>query len=121
MRGTQPAMEVTLFAGAQSTKAVGIFDSGSVLTIFSPEHADLIGIDDVRTGTPERITTLGGSIDVYMFDLEIQLAGVGPRFSGQIGFFAGHSPRNILGRSLIFDAFEIGFHERGQHVNLRPE
>lgn len=121
MRGLQPAAEVQIFNGTMTTKTVGIFDSGSAYTVFSPEFAEVIGIDDVTTGTPERIGTLGGPIRIYFFDLEIQLLGAGPRFAGQIGFFAGHAPRNILGRSVIFSAFEIGFHERGQIIYLRSE
>ena len=121
MRGLQPAAEVALFHGERTARAVGVLDSGSLYTVFSPEHAALIGIDDVMAGTPEGINTLGGPIQIYLFDLEIQLLGAGPRFAGQIGFFPARAPRNILGRSVIFSAFEIGFHERGQRIHLRPE
>jgi len=79
----------------QTTNAVGVFDSGSPYTVFSPEHAQLIGIDDVIVGRPERINTLGGGIDLYLFDLEIQLLAAGPRFAAQVGFFPARSPRNI--------------------------
>jgi hypothetical protein len=119
--GLQPAAEAKLFNGDMTTTAVGIFDSGSPYTVFSPEVAEVIGIDDVMTGRPEGIGTLGGPIRIYLFDLEIQLLGAGPRFGGQIGFFAAHAPRNVLGRSVIFSAFEIGFHERGQIIHLRAE
>lgn len=121
MRGLQPAAEVQLFNGAMAAKAVGIFDSGSSYTVFRPEHASLIGIEDVTVGHPEGIRTLGSSIEIYLFDLEIQLMGAGPRFAGQIGFFSGHASRNILGRNVIFSFFEIGFHERGQVIHLRPD
>jgi hypothetical protein len=121
MRGTQPAAEVTLYYAGQATSAVGIFDSGSVHTVFSPECAALIGIDDVTTGNREEIGTLGGPVDIYLFDLEIQLRIVGARFGAQVGFFAGHAARNILGRSVFFAAFEIGFHERAGLVHICPE
>lgn len=121
MPGVQPAAEVTLYRGDLAAKAVGIFDSGSAFTVFSPEHAALIGIDDVTTGIRQRISTLGGGLDIYLFDLEMQLREAGGRFAAQIGFFATHAPRNILGRSVIFAAFEIGFHERGGRIHLRRE
>jgi hypothetical protein len=121
MRGVQPAAEVALYNGPQTTNAVGVFDSGSLYTVFSPEHAELIGIDDVLVGSPERINTLGGGIDIYLFDLEIRLLAAGTRFAAQVGFFPARSPRNILGRSVIFAAFEIGFHERAQLLRLRAE
>ena len=121
MRGVQPAAEVILYNGDLETKAVGVFDSGSPFTVFSPEHAQLIGIDDVTVGNRERISTLGGGIDVYLFDLELRLVRAGGRFAGQIGFFSQRAPRNILGRSVIFASFEIGFHERAQRLHLRAE
>lgn len=121
MPGTQPAAEVTLYYRGSETKAVGIFDSGSAYTVFSPEYAALIGIDDVTVGNRENVSTLAGSREIYLFDLEIQLGVAGTRFAAQIGFFAARAPRNILGRSVIFSAFEIGFHERAGLINLRPE
>ena len=121
INGLQPAAEVRLFNGDMNTTAVGIFDSGSQYTVFRPEHARLIGIRDVTAGHPEGVSTLGGAIEIYLFDLEIQLLEAGPRFAGQVGFFAGHASRNILGHSVVFSAFEIGFHERAQVIHLRPE
>jgi hypothetical protein len=122
MPGIQPAAEVTLYNGDRTTNAVAIFDSGSAFTVFGSEHAALIGIDDVTAGNRQRISTLGGALfDIYLFDLEMRLVAAGVRFAGQIGFFAVHSPRNILGRSVVFAAFEIGFHESAQRIHLRPE
>jgi hypothetical protein len=121
MGGVQPAAQVILYNHDLATEAVGIFDSGSTFTVFSPEHAALIGIDDVTQGNAQRISTLGGGIDIYLFDLEIKLLAAGARFAGQIGFFAGRAPRNILGRSVIFASFKIGFHESGSQIYLRHE
>ncbi len=121
MPGVQPAAQVALFHGEITARAVAVLDSGSPYTVFSPEYAELIGIDDVTAGFPERVSTLGGPIQIYFFDLEIEIIGAGPRFGGQIGFFSIRAPRNILGRSVIFSAFEIGFRERGQLIQLRSE
>jgi hypothetical protein len=121
MAGSQPAAEVILYHGDRSTNAVGIFDSGSIYTVFSPEYADLIGIEDVTAGNRVGVNTLAGPREIYLFDLEIQLREAGPRFAAQIGFFAGHTPRNILGRGVVFAAFEIGFRESVQSIHLRPE
>jgi hypothetical protein len=121
MQGLQPAAEVTLCNGARETTAVAVFDSGSVYTAFGPQYAELIGIEEVTTGTRVRINTLAGSTDIDLFDLEIQLREAGRRFAAQIAFFAGHASRNILGRSVIFAAFEIGFCESAQAIHLRPE
>ena len=119
MRGTQPAAEVILYLGNHSARAVGIFDSGSVYSVFSPEYAALIGIDDITAGNREDISTLAGSRPMFLFNLEVQLGIIGPRFAAQIGFFEGHVSRNILGRSVFFSAFEIGFQEHAGILNLR--
>jgi hypothetical protein len=121
MPGVQPAAEVTLYNGNLTATAVGVFDSGSLYTVFSPQYAELIGIEDVTIGNRAVINTLAGPRDIYLFDLEIQLREAGQRFAAQIGFFAGHAARNILGRSVVFAAFEIGFHESAQRIHLRPE
>jgi hypothetical protein len=121
MAGIQPAAEVTLYNGELTITTIGIFDSGSIYTIFSPEYAASIGIDDVSIGNRAGINTLAGPLDIYLFDLEIQLREAGQRFAAQIGFFGGHAARNILGRSVVFAAFEVGFHESAQRIHLRPE
>jgi hypothetical protein len=121
MPGVQPATEVTLYNADLATATVAIFDSGSVYTVFSSQYAELVGIDDVTAGNRVRINTLAGQTDIYLFPLEIQLREAGRRFAAQIGFFAGRAARNILGRSVIFAAFEIGFHESAQRIYLRAE
>jgi hypothetical protein len=121
MPGVQPATEVTLYNADLATTTVAIFDSGSLYTVFSSQYAELVGIDEVTTGNRVRINTLAGQTDIYLFDLEIQLREAGRRFAAQIGFFAGRAARNILGRSVIFAAFEIGFQESAQRIHLRPE
>jgi len=121
MAGVQPAAEVTLYNGDRAANAVAVFDSGSLYTAFGPEYAGLIGIEDVTTGNRAVVSTLGGPRNIYLFQLEIQLREAGRRFAAQIGFFEGHTTRNILGRSVIFAAFQIGFHESAQNIHLRPE
>ena len=121
--GLQPAVEVELVHGHRTTRTVGILDSGSSFTIFSPEFAELLGIDDVSSGHRARASTLGGAVDFYLFDLEMEVRFPSHRgrFAGQIGFFAAKMPRNILGRNLIFARYEIGFRESQQLIHIRPE
>jgi hypothetical protein len=121
MRGLQPAAEVALFNGDFRVNTVGILDSGSLFTVFSCEFAELLGIDNVTNGRRERISTLANGRDVYFFDLEIEVLAAGSRFPAQIAFFEGRAARNILGRIVIFSAFQIGFHEGFQSVYLEPQ
>ena len=98
--GLQPAAEVVLYNGEQNTNTVAVFDSGSLYTVFGPEYAALIGIEDVLTGNRDVVNTLSGSRPIYLFDLEIQLREAGRRFAAQIGFFAGRTARNDFLRTV---------------------
>ena len=121
MPGLQPAAEVELSSANQRTRAVAIFDSGSMLTTFGSDTALLLGIDDVTVGHAGRVTTLAGVRDVYLFDLDLQLVGIGQPFQAQVGFFPTPIPRNILGRIVFFSKFEIGFRDTTGDLHLREE
>ena len=58
MAGFQPAVEVELINGTQTVRAVGVLDSGSALTVFSSEFAELLGIEDVTIGYLNNVSTL---------------------------------------------------------------
>jgi hypothetical protein len=60
-----PVLLVELIRGGQSARAVGVVDSGATITVFNPEHAEILGIEDVREGQPERVSTQGGPVDYY--------------------------------------------------------
>ena len=117
-----PAAEVELFYAGQSVRAIGVLDSGSTHTVFSVQFAEQLGLN-VTKGQIVKASTIGGAVEFYLFEMEIALTmgAKASRFPGQIGFFAVRSPRNILGRILLFSRFEIGFKESRQVVHLRTE
>jgi hypothetical protein len=121
--GLGPALEVELIRGPRTTRAVGVVDSGSTITVFNPEHAELLGIERVEDGELQHVQTQGGEVDYYIFDVEMELridAHIN-RFPCRVGFFPARRPRNILGRNYIFAHYEIGFRDRGDILHLRPE
>jgi hypothetical protein len=119
--GLQPAVEVVLTNGERTARAVAILDSGATHTVFSCEIAELLGIEDVTTGSRVSTSTFGGPFEFYLFDLHIRFPSDHQSFSGQIGFSPGRTPRNMLERILFFSRFEVGFRETRQRMNLRPE
>src|SRR5208282_1550084 len=121
--GLTPLLQVELFNGGQAAKAVGVVDSGSAITVFKPEHANLLGIQDVTNGDLQQISTQAGGLDCYVFDLEMQVefGDNTIRFPCRVGFFAGNVKRNILGRNVLFQHFKIGFNDIAQEIYLRPE
>jgi Aspartyl protease len=106
-----PLLEVELIRGAQTARVLGVVDSGATVTVFNPEHANLLGIDNVEEGEAQSVSTQAGSVDYYLFELEmqVQLNGHSNRFPCRVGFFATKKPRNILGRNYIFGHYKIGF------------
>ncbi len=121
--GRMPAVEVVLKYAGHEARAVAVMDSGSALTVFGHEYALALGIPDVTVGRQQAISTLGGGIDCYMFDveMEIRVKEHSNRFQAQIGFFAGRVRRNILGRNIFFAHYQLGFHESQQVIHIRPE
>lgn len=121
--GLTPALEVQLIRGPHVTRAVGVIDSGATITVFNPQHAQMLGIEDLSEGELQQYRSQAGQLDYYVFDLEIQiqLQDHQNRFPCRVGFFAAHRPRNILGRDLIFQYYEIGLRDRSQTIHLRPE
>ena len=118
-----PALPVILDWNGHTAQTVGILDSGSTHTVFSRDIASLLGIDDITEGTLLNIATAGGSISVYLFNLELQVraGSIHQQFSGQVGFADGRLPRNILGLNVVFQQFQIGFRDSRQLVYLLPE
>lgn len=130
IRLVAPALPVLLrrwdrtFGNERTTETVGVMDSGSTHTVFSSELATLLGINDLENGSKISIRTAGGSIYAYMFDdveMEITIGSIRKKFSSQIRFADRHIPRNILGLDLVFQNFQIGFHDSRQRVYLRDD
>jgi hypothetical protein len=110
-----------LIYGSTARQVVGILDSGAMLTVFSNEIAGFLGIEDVTQGDRVKVSTLGGTFQLYQFELDIRFPIDGEYFAGRVGFATTHLSRNILGRNLLFSRFEIGFRERQQQIHLRAE
>src|SRR5216683_4472595 len=68
-----PALEVTLIRNKTRVPVVGVLDSGSTITVFNPEHAGLLGIEDVRTGERDRVSTQSEPVTYYLFDLDMEV------------------------------------------------
>ena len=121
--GLQPAVEVHLYVGERDTRVVGILDSGSLLTVFSEEIATRLGIENVAEGRPVRVTTFAGDNTFYQFDVEmaVEIEGIQNRFPTQVAFRPGPISRNILGRSVFFPRFQIGFRDRIEELYLSLE
>jgi hypothetical protein len=117
-----PLLLVELIRGDNSTRVLGTVDSGSTITVFNPEHAEVLGIENLDEGEPTSVSAQAGPVDYYVFDLEmrIELQTHVKRFPCRVGFFTVRRPRNILGRDYIF-RHQVGFHDMTEEIYFRPE
>ena len=118
---TVPALPVSLFhPNGSSVEAIGILDTGSTHTVFQNQFAALLGITDITAGDIDTISTAGGGIQIYLFDMEVELSigSFHQRISGRVGFSQGHLPRNILGLNPVFNQVRIGFRDSQQRFYL---
>jgi hypothetical protein len=122
--GGQPVLEVKLLFQNQEARALGIVDSGSNLTVFSAEIAQILGIDDLTEGDAVEVSTIAPQpVTIYRFPMEIEIEtqGIRSRLQGQVCFHPGRLSRNLLGKDLFFHHFQIGFRDRHQRLLIALE
>lgn len=122
--GLQPALPVQLIMGDRTARAMGILDSGSSVTVFNAEVAELLGIVRLEDGDAMRARTQAGTVEFFLFDLEMEVMlskAVTHRFPARVGFLPSPRARNILGRNLVFAHYQLGFRERIGRVYMQPE
>jgi hypothetical protein len=108
-----PIIPVTIF----SHKLWAFVDSGVTYTILSVDEAQRIGVD-WKNGRRQMIVVGDGNfIPVYLHDLAVQIGGW--EVKAPIGFSEGLGVGfNLLGRTGIFDQFEVCFNDRTRKVRF---
>lgn len=121
--GTYPALGVVLRNGIRSVRTPAILDSGSLHTVFERQYAQVLGIEQIESGTPISVATFGGRARLYQFQVEMSfdLSGFNGFFPAPVCFPEGTISRNILGRVSIFSRLQLGFREHTQQVLFGPE
>jgi hypothetical protein len=86
--------------------------------MFHADFAHLLGLD-LETGQVAAVGGVGGSTTARLFTLDV-LAG-GQRYQDLVAF-GDQLPRTfgLLGRRRVFQAFAVGFDERGAQLLLDP-
>ncbi|MBI4527250.1 MAG: retroviral-like aspartic protease family protein [Deltaproteobacteria bacterium] len=93
-------------------------DSGATFSILSVPEAERIGVD-WRSGRPQMIVVGDGSfIPTFIHNLTIQIG------TSQVAAPVGFSERlgvgfNLLGRTGIFDRFQVCFNDRARRVTFQ--
>lgn len=91
----RPIVKVTLRArSGESFDITALVDSGADVSIFSPSVARIMGIQ-IAEGKHRTLHGLGGKIDAYLHQVDLQLGGM--RIRARVAFPTVEIP-NILGR-----------------------
>lgn len=102
-----------------SDKIWAFVDSGATFSMLTVDEAVRIGID-WRSGRRQMIVVGDGSyIPTYIHELPVQIGGT------QITVLIGFSERlgvgfNLLGRSGVFNQFEVCFNDHTRKVTFQP-
>lgn len=69
-QGPCPFAQVTLRLNGNEVTAFAVLDSGASVTVFQRELAAQLGIDDITTGLRDDVSTGGGPVASYLFDVD---------------------------------------------------
>ncbi|MDQ3753863.1 MAG: retropepsin-like domain-containing protein [Acidobacteriota bacterium] len=99
-------LPVVLRAGEEAVGADAFLDTGSTLSVFRRQLAEMLGLD-VEGGEPVRLSTATGGFVAYGHTLTIETLGYS--FETTV-HFAEHEgfARNVLGRRGWLDQLRIG-------------
>ncbi len=96
-----------------------LLDSGASTSLFTPDTARQLGID-TKSGKRIVLGGVGGKIDGYINNLELEIAG--KKLHAPVVFSENYQVSfNLLGREGIFENFKITFDEKNLVVNFESK
>ena len=112
-----PIIPIKIGYGAVLYDLHALIDSGSTLSLFKSDVAQILGIH-YKSGKPVMVSTVQSSFLVYVHTLHVQVES--KKIVCQIGFSdAFQGCVNLLDRMGFFDHFLITFDERHKRVVLK--
>ncbi len=120
-RVPRPYIPIYLHRGSFSTPSpyYALLDSGADNVLMPEELAEIVGIDDIKTGKgPARIIGVGGqAVDTYFHEIDIRVQGDSRKLPVSIGFGKIEIP--LLGRSFFRHFRSVIFEESKERVELK--
>jgi hypothetical protein len=115
----RPAIFVALQNGTKNLQTIALIDSGSTYSLFDYQAGVELGID-VRSGRPQRLSSLGGVVLGYAHRIEIEIVE-GWRFTTEVLFSDQPVSRNLLGHHGFLEHVAVGLHGKISRIYLRKE
>ncbi|MFI5387164.1 MAG: hypothetical protein ACHQ50_13720 [Fimbriimonadales bacterium] len=110
----RPLIAVKLQRGGVSLTTYGLIDSGADSALFNSQFAQSLGFT-LTPGAGRKTEGIGGEITEWYFDVYLRVGG--KRFLASVGFSPDWPATfGLLGRDDFFEAFAVGFDQRGQRV-----
>ncbi|MFH1199539.1 MAG: aspartyl protease family protein [Candidatus Micrarchaeota archaeon] len=121
-RVLRPEIDVRLLNGSNSQKVVALLDSGADTCFIPRSIAERLGFK--LDGTPSVSKGIGGSIPVFDSQISIEFAAGHERallrdVPVSIPSVDGENTWIILGRSVVFEFFEVSFRQAADQIVLK--
>ena len=114
----RPVVKVTFHGPKGQTVAQLLYiDSGADHTVLPYRVGKYLGLDQLVADVHE-IHGISGAVGVIYARMELELAGV--RFHAQVAWAQLEEVPPLLGRTDVFDHFDITFHQARKVVVFRP-
>lgn len=115
----RPVVDVELFGPTNSIPTIALLDSGADFCLFNIEYAKAIGIDITKCEIDRTVGIEGGTKDIYMTELEIQVKDLN-KVKIPIGFIDSRSVTGLIGQTGFFDLFRIKFERDHNSFEISP-
>ena len=102
----RPAIFVTLQNESRKVKTIALIDSGSTYSLFDYQLGTSLGVE-VRSGRPQRLSSLGGLILGYAHQIELEIVE-GWSLTAEVLFSDDAIPRNLLGHYGFLEHVAVG-------------
>ena len=115
----RPIVDVELFGPKKSIATIALVDSGADYCLFNIEYAKAIGIDIDTCDKDITVGIEGGSKDIFMIDLEMQVKDL-DKVKVPVGFIDSKSVIGLIGQSGFFDLHRIKFERDHNSFEISP-
>ena len=115
----RPIVDVELCGPKKSIGTIALVDSGADYCLFNIEYAKAIGIDINKCEKDMTVGVEGGSKEIFMTELEIQVKDLN-KVKVPVGFIDSRSVTGLIGQSGFFDLHKIKFERDHNSFEINP-
>src|SRR3989344_4953045 len=115
----RPIVDVELYGPKSTMATIALLDSGADYCLFNIEFAKAIGIDIDMCEIDRTVGVEGGSKEIFMTELEIQVKDLN-KIKIPVGFIDSKSVTGLIGQIGFFDKHKIKFERDHNTFEINP-